>query len=97
MHAIKIVIVVVAVCFYLDPKEQLIITENKIDQRLEIRRRQLNYIRYNMYKKIVHGHRTSCAKKSNYCVYWAYSDYCAKKDIVTLEKVAFLHAIISNL
>ena len=23
----------------------------------------LNYIRYNMYKKIVHGHRTSCAKK----------------------------------
>ena len=26
-------------------------------------RRQLNYIRYNMYKKIVHGHRTSCAKK----------------------------------
>ena len=64
MKAIKIVVVLVAaVCFYLHPKEQLIISENKVEQRLQIGRRQLNYIRYNMYKKIVHGHRTSCAKK----------------------------------
>ena len=44
-------IVVVAVCIYLHEKEQLIIIENKIDQRLQIGIRQLNYTRYNMYKK----------------------------------------------
>ena len=36
-------------------------------------------------------------KKSDYRVYCAYSDYCAKKDIVALEKVAFLRASISSL
>ena len=32
-------VVVVAVCFYLHPKEQLIIIENKIEQRLQIGKR----------------------------------------------------------
>ena len=31
-------------------------------------------------------------KKSDYCVYCAYNDYCAKTDIIALEKVAFLRA-----
>ena len=44
--------------FLFAPKEQLII-ENKIEQRLQIERRQLNDIRYNVQKKIVHGHRTN--------------------------------------
>ena len=46
LKAIKIVVVAVvaAVCFYLHPKEQLIIIENKIEQRLQIGRWQLNYI-----------------------------------------------------
>ena len=40
------------VCFYLHPKEQLIIIEDKIEQRLQIGRRQLNDVRYNMHKKL---------------------------------------------
>ena len=44
-----------------------------------------------MYKKIVYGHRTSCAKKKKKKkrVYCEYGDYYAKKDIAALEKVAF--------
>ena len=47
-----VVVVVVVVCFYLHPKEQLIIIEDKIEQRLKIGRLQLNDIRYNMHKKL---------------------------------------------
>ena len=33
-------------------------------------------------------------KKSDYRVYYAYNDYCAKKDIVALEKVTFFRVFI---
>ena len=37
--------------FYLHPKEQLILIENKIEQKLQIERWQLNNICYNIHKK----------------------------------------------
>ena len=47
----KKIVVVVVVCFIRTQKKQLIIIEDKIEQRLQIGRRQLNDIRYNMHKK----------------------------------------------
>ena len=47
-----------------------------------------------MNKKIVHDHRTSCAKKK---VIIVFNVHMCKKDIVALEKVAFLRAIMLNL
>ena len=44
--------------FLFASKEQLIIIEDKIEKRLQRKKRQLNDIRYSMHKKIVHGHRT---------------------------------------
>ena len=41
------VVIVIAVCFYLHPKEQLTIIAYKIEQRLQMGRRQQNYIGYN--------------------------------------------------
>ena len=38
--------------FFLHPKVELIIIEDKMEQRLQIGRRQLNNIRYNMHKKL---------------------------------------------
>ena len=53
-----VVVVVVVVCFYLYPKEQLIIIQDKIEGRLQIGRRQLNDMRLNMHKKIVYAYPT---------------------------------------
>ena len=55
LHGTSLVIIVV-VTFYLHPKEQMIIIESKIEESLQIR--QLNDMRYNMHKKVVHGHHT---------------------------------------
>ena len=59
----------------------------------------LNYIQYviTCTKKIVHGHRTSCAKKRVIIVFNVHIVIIVQKDIVALEKVAFLRAIMSNL
>ena len=50
-----------------------------------------------MYKKILHGHCTSCEKKRVIIVFSVYIVIIVQKDIVALEKVAFLRAIMSNL
>ena len=49
-----------------------------------------------MYKKNVHGHRTSSAKKRVIIVFNVHIVIIVQKDIVALEKVAFLRAIMSN-
>ena len=60
--------------------------------------RQLNYIRYkHIQKKLCNATAPVVRKKSDYRANCAYSDYCAKKDNVALEKVAFFRAIISNI
>ena len=50
----------VVVCFYLHPKEQPM-TENKIKQRSQIGKGQLNDISHNLHKDIVRGHRNGKA------------------------------------
>ena len=57
----------------------------------------LNYIHYNTYKKNCACHHTSCAKKRVIIVFNVHRVIIVQKDIVALEKVAFLGAIMSNL
>ena len=99
MQAIKIVVevvLVVAVCFYLHSKEKLIIIENKIERRLQIGRPQLNYIRYNMYKNIAHGHCNSCAKKV-IIVFNVHIPINVQKRHCSFGKSSIFGAIILNL
>ena len=66
---VVVVVVVVVICFYLHPKKQLIIIEDKIEQRLQIGRRQLNDIRYNMHKKLSWSPHP-CLNIENLKVHW---------------------------